>query len=430
MFYNRLFFLILLFATMAFTLKVQAQQRLSLSEAITRALENNYQIQIQDAAVDIARLNNVWGATGRLPQVNFRVNTDNTRAPGTFRVSGDQIAAGPIVTWQLFDGFRTIAAKDQLATLESLSEGNAAVIVENTLQAVILAYYDVLISEARSQVLEEVLRFSQERLRYQNFRTEVGAAGRFELLQFMNSVASDSANLLLQRLNVANSRRLLNQLMSISPDSVFALTDSLPRVFSNFQLGDLSARVQASNNALRNQNLFIRLRAAEYKIARSELYPDLNLSLSSNYAVGTSRLIDGRTIDQNAFQSALGLRLNFNLYNGGQVRRAIQQAEINQQVAMLSQSEMNLSVENALKTAYEQYQTFKQVFNLQEYNVANAKENLFLAGERFNSGLINAIDYRSIQVQYLDTQLARLQALRDIQISETELIRLSGGFIR
>ena len=92
--------------------------------------------------------------------------------------------------------------------------------------------------------------------------------------------------------------------------------------------------------------------------------------------------------------------------------------------------ELEQSLQNELFVTYDNYEARRRIYNLQAQNVQNARLNLDLANERFQSGLINTFDFRQIQLQYLNAHIARLQALRDLNSSETELIRLIGGLVR
>ena len=75
-------------------------------------------------------------------------------------------------------------------------------------------------------------------------------------------------------------------------------------------------------------------------------------------------------------------------------------------------------------------ETLPPLLLLQTENVENAQLNLDLANDRFKSGLINSFDYRQVQAQYLNAQLERLRALRNLNASQAELVRLTGGLVR
>ena len=56
---------------------VFGQQELTLDQAIEIGLRNNFQIQIAEKQIEIARNNNDWGAAGRSPEVNLNIFYNN-----------------------------------------------------------------------------------------------------------------------------------------------------------------------------------------------------------------------------------------------------------------------------------------------------------------------------------------------------------------
>lgn len=66
-----------------------SQTDLSLSEAIEKALANNFQIKLIKTNLDISETQNTWGMAGAVPTVNLNINNsnslnDNTNNPATF----------------------------------------------------------------------------------------------------------------------------------------------------------------------------------------------------------------------------------------------------------------------------------------------------------------------------------------------------------
>ncbi|MGA0164700.1 MAG: TolC family protein, partial [Bdellovibrionota bacterium] len=137
----------------AASLQVFAQEPLSLLDAVQRGLKNNFDAQIQQLEIDQARRLNTWGQAGRLPTVNLNVNQNNSvieRKPANpFAVAGRNIsnnAPGQMdIQWTLFNGFAVRLNKERLENLELQTEGNARFILENTVQTIILGYYNVLL---------------------------------------------------------------------------------------------------------------------------------------------------------------------------------------------------------------------------------------------------------------------------------------------
>ena len=405
---------------------------LSLSDAIRIGLENNFDIRIADESIRIAENNNHIGNAGMLPRVDFTMSGSwfETQNPASFVVNRRNGNSGINLTWNLFDGYRAVATKDRLEYLEEQSEGNAAIIVETTIQAIILAYYNTLVASEQERVLQETLDASKRRFRYEEVRKEIGSSGTFELLQFKDALFTDSTNLRIQQLNFRNSLKNLNLLINVPIQSQWNLTDALQTNFPSYDLQALRSEMMDNNANLQNQYITNHILRQDTRLARADLYPTLGLNAGSNYGIGTVTLVDGNSRDFSAFDYSAGLTLSINLFNGGQTRRAIKNAQINEQIGMLQERQLEESLQNDLWVAHDTYNTRKEIKVLTEDLVENAQTNLEIAEDRFESGLINSLDYRQIQLQLLQSQLSRLQALRDLIESETELIRLTGGLVR
>lgn len=66
--------------------------------------------------------------------------------------------------------------------------------------------------------------------------------------------------------------------------------------------------------------------------------------------------------------------------------------------------------------------------NLTGDQLSLAKRNLEMSEERFKLGQITSLDYRSIQVQYLNVAFARVNAMFDLINTKTEIDWLVGVF--
>ena len=432
----------LLFSAFLWADNMQAQQVLTLERAIEKTLENNYGIRLAEMNVEIARNNNDWGVAGRYPRLDLNVNVSGFKSgnPGSFvpqRLNG---GLSPNLSWTVFDGFRVIANKARLEKLEELSMGNAALIVENNLQAVVLAFYQALLAREQVKVLKEVLSGSRERLDYESYKKELGSTGTFEILQFRNAVITDSSNLILQRMALVNAKRNLNLLMGEEVTIDYSLSGDVNEDFRNFLWNDLLDKMLSSNQNLQNQYINNHILREEVRIAQAGLFPTVSLSAGTTYSLGRLQLRnrDPETAEVqpfvatnvSAFDYSAGLSISFNLFNGGATRRQIETARINERISEVQIEELELALKNDLLIVFDNYQTRRQLLALQTENVTNASTNLDMADERFQSGLINSLDFRTIQLQYLSAQLSRFQALRDLKESETELIRLTGGLVK
>ena len=141
--FKRYIFLLLLLAG-----NLQAQERLSLEQAVQLALENNFDIKLNKNDVEQAKNNVSRANAGMLPVVTGNFSTNNTVSNTKQTLSSGQtqertgaknsnLVYGPVLNWQVFDGFEMFARYDRLKQLEQLGEANFKLTVQNTLADVI-----------------------------------------------------------------------------------------------------------------------------------------------------------------------------------------------------------------------------------------------------------------------------------------------------
>lgn len=415
-----------------------AQEPLSLEAAVAKALKNNFDIQIAEANAEIAANSNAWGQTSALPSIgvsagfNATIN-DQSQNPTAFIQEKLEVQAlnySANLNWVLFDGLGMFIQKRQLELLESQSEGNASLVIENTVQALTLAYYDVLMQRERLDVLAEVIALSRDRLNYVNDKRELGAGSTFEVLQFENNVVTDSSNYLIQELAFRNATRNLNLLMGIDPETEFTLTTSLQAPSVAYSYATIWDEVKNNNTALRNQFVNSLLAQQDYKLAQSALFPVVSFSAGITENANQFRV---RSLDLAAEGATLNyfgnFALSFNLFNGGRTRRAMQNARIREEVVRLQQSELELQVQSDLRNALDLYTAQLAIYNLTDGNVDRQRLAMDIAADRFANGLINSFDYRQQQVAFLNAEMARIQALQNLLNTHTQLVRLRGGLV-
>ena len=281
---RNLFKIIVLFLSIA-QLGV-AQNDLSLADAIKIGLDNNYQIQIAERNVEIAKNNNDWSVAGRYPSIdvsaNFNNSYSNNNNPISFipEISSWSTGLTPAIqaNWVFFDGYRVRFTKRQLEELESLSEGNAKLVIENTIQSIILAYYNVLIQQEQLDVLEEVLQLSKDRIDYQNVRKEFGQSGTFELLQAQDAYFNDSTTYLIQKNLFETAIRDLN--LAMGEDNLntsYQLNDALSFEPQSYDYEAMQSKMLADNQSLKNQFINRELANINTRITESAKYPPLVL---------------------------------------------------------------------------------------------------------------------------------------------------------
>ncbi|GJM34707.1 MAG: membrane protein [Saprospiraceae bacterium] len=426
---------------------LMAQTSLSLSQAIEKGLQNNYQIQIAEHDIEIASNNNDWGIAGKYPSITLNLSSSNTYTnrndPSGFLTEQATLSNGitPSVNlnWILFDGYRVQLTKQQLEKVETLSQNSAKVTVENSIQDIILAYYNVLLQQQQLAVIDTVLRLSRDRVEYQEIRKEFGQAGTFDLLQSQNAYLDDSTNYLIQVTNYENAFRNLNLTMGEDDLSQrYELTDVLEFAPATYELANLQERMLANNYQL--NNLFINRELAKIntQIQESRLKPTLSLNsgLSYGYSIsnGSQKFINQPSTDINASSRTLNGNINltaaYTLFDGNIRKINIQNAKVEEMISQLTIEDTKRMLRTQLNNTLATYNNQKQLVDVTKVNVENAHRNLNISEERFRGGLISSFDYRTVQLNYVNATQTLLNSIYNLKVTETELTRLIGGLVR
>ena len=424
---TRIFFIIALVSMWAS--EGRSQEELTVSAALEKALENNYGIIISRSQEEIAALNNHWGNAGRYPTIGFSASTVNSMELTDPSSVNNRLSAGVGMSWVLFDGYRVNVTKSRLARLEKMASGRSAVVVENTIQDVVLGYYNVLLQKEQLKVLERVMGLSRDRYNYEMMRKELGSSLTYHVLQAKNVYLEDSASYLNQQVVVRNAMRNLNFVLGEDPSVRWNYTESFQPDTSRYQLGSLMDKMLSSNHTLQNQYVNLMLSQDQVKLRESELYP--TLSLSAGLDNGWSRMknegmdpVTGETVSPYG-----NLSLSYNIYSGGTRKRAIEVARVNEQITHTETEEIRHSLINVLYNEYDLYNVRTTLLEVAEENLEAAELNLKIAQDKFRTGAINSFNYRDIQLIYINAALQRLRSVFNLIDSRTNLTRLIGGFV-
>ncbi len=417
----------LIFSTYA---RDNTNNELGLSAAIQKTLENNYGIIISNSDADIAAINNHWGNAGGYPSVGFDLSSVNNYEISNRENALTNRLSGSIgLQWVLFDGFRVRSTKEQLSRLEDLALGNSAVVVESAIEDVIMAYYAVLLEQQRLKVLETAMKLSRDRYDYELARKELGGSVTYNVLQAQNVYLSDKAEFISQEAALRQAIRNLNFIMGEEPGMQWTLTESFAAPEKEYQTAVLLDKMESSNSVLKNQYINLMLQKSKLKISQSERYPTLSMSAGVD---DTYIRVNPEKSDPSAsgsFNTYGNLTLSYNLFTGGNRKRAIEVAQINREIAEIEIQQMTHNLTNQLFSVYDQYEVNKLLLEVARESLEAAELNMQIAEDKYRSGVINSFNYRDIQLIYINAALTKLRAIYNLIGTNTSLTRLTGGFI-
>ncbi|MBN2348397.1 MAG: TolC family protein [Bacteroidales bacterium] len=425
----RIFYVIVFILLLNPLIQGQQDEDLPLSGAIEYALKNNYGIIISRGNSQIAGISNSWGNAGRYPSIGFDVSNRNSYDITDPNITNNFVTAGLGLQWNLFNGFRVWITKEQLAQLENLAHGQSAVVIESTIDDIIMGYYLVLLQDKKLEVFEKVKTLSEDRYKYELARKELGGSLTYNVLLAKNVYLSDKANYLTQEVVYRNAFRNLNYLMGFESERFWNFTDPFEADSMEYVFGDLLEKMKSDNRTLKNQYINLLLKQSELNIKKSSLYP--SLSLSAGIEDNWSRIANpaGNSSTGNGVSAYGNLNLSYDIFAGGTKRRAVKIASINEELAQTEINQIIHNLTNQLYNEFDYYNVRRELLDVERESLQAAELNLQIAEEKYKSGVINSFNYRDIQLIYIQSALSELEAIYNLIGSHTALTRLTGGFI-
>ena len=415
-----------------------AEDNMTLEEAVSIGLLNNFEIQIAHNTAEAAQNDTGKGTAGFLPTLdslgNFGYDTTlyhGRTAPAggnqDYRTYGSQLG----LQWTLFDGFRMFADNRRYQELALQGEEQARDIIETTVVSIMRSYFDLVRQEQLLDVAVKNIDISRDRLNREEVRRSLGGASSTDLLNARVNFNTDQTLLLEQKLRVNIARKELNILLVREADEPLNVKKEIAVPLLELSLPELQQRsldASATLQAARHRMLAVE---EGVKIADSSFWPQLILGGQYGYTNRSLRDGGGGTSlygygDSRTRDAAATLQLRFNLFNGNIDRINAQNARLSAKSAALSHVDIQKRIFGFM---YELQKTFlKQVavVDLEKQNTVTAEQNMQLQGERYRTGAADSLDFRDAQVNVLRAQSSLINARYVARIAFLDIQRLIG----
>ena len=410
---------------------------MTLQDAVTEGLSNNFSILISKNDTRISNNNNTIGNAGFLPSVGVNgsasrssLTTELTSVDGTVSKSDNDatssIGLAATLNWTLFDGLRMFIQKDKLGLLQKQGETSSRVAVENTLSEIIVTYYSIIQNKNRLKVLQDAIDFSNRRRELTMRKYQIGSSSELAYLQSVIDLNADSAAYLRQQVTLKNAKAGLNYLLVKDPTSEYEVSDTI----TFLELPDYKTLVSTLPGSnvqieLANQNSVIA--QMNYRLTHSPAYPQVNFFTDYNFL--RSKYDFGTTSVNKNYGPVVGLGLTYSIFDGFNRRRNSANALIMRETADIQLQQVTKQIESQVFQLFNEYQNNLKLVTFEGENVKMSKKNTFIAFEKYRLGELSDIDLRQIQIVQLEAENSRLLAQFQAKQTETELLRISGKII-
>ena len=426
-------------ALLSNSIEVNAQQNMTLNEAIKTALKNSYDIQLVENSLAIAKNNNDIGVAGALPTVAASANNnkslttieqkfaDPARNTTKTGVDGNTLSGGLTASILIFNGYRIMAFKDRLAMIEKQNGFLLQSQMQNTTAQVMQQYYNVVRQQAYLKTIEKSIEASQQRLDIVKTRQQIGVANQTDILQSnidLNALQQGKQN---QLLIIAQAKtdlaRTINNKEDISSSLIINDTIQIDTKL-NFDKGENSIAMGVINNpqlaALSTQ---VKINQQLEKETKALMYPTLRAS--TGYNVSSSSSAAGFSLLNETYGPFIGVNLSIPIYGGGAAKKNVANARLNSQNAGLQAQSLSKDIyTNAYKT-FDAYKNSIEQLPIESENYGMAQSLLQLVMQKYQLGQATMVDVKQAQ-QSFENAGFRLVSLRyTAKVAEIELKRLS-----
>lgn len=399
---------------------------LSLTQAVSTGLENNFAIRI--ARNDVRKADNTrLRKTGALlPTASASAsatttNTDyGTTRGGTPGLSPDGTvttwSAGANLNWTLFDGFRMFYALEQVEQQAQLAETRGRHEIESAVMEMITAYYNLVSTRSLLEAAREQLDVSRRRLQRARAQYEYGRAGSRELLRLEVYRNTDSSAVSARELDVTRAIHGLNSALGRRPDEPIAAEPDTVVAPPEHDAAWWYESARRHNAGLSIARIQVNIAESQRAIARAAFWPVLAANGSISQTGG----------DNEYLRRSVGLNLSVPLFNGFRTVTSARNAVLDHENAELSHEQEQRRLRALI---YEQWAILNNAYRQVSFEreaVEVARASLRLSEEQYRLGGIPEVEFRDSWLALTNARVRLESALFRCKVASRQLQQLGG----
>ncbi len=417
-----------------------SSQILTLSEAITKALAQNYSVKVAKNNIEIAQNTNNIGNAGLLPTLGVNAGYSYTNSKADLEFSGgippqndavqesQNYNASIVANYVLFNGLANITAFKQLGAQSDLAELQTRLSIESTVLQVVNAYFQLVREQQQLEILSFTKSISKERLKRTEISYEYGSGGKIDQLNAQVDFNQDSSNYLSMLQNVNTSKNELNFLMGEDMQNVFTVDTSSFKVNELATFSQVVSDAKANNVNLLLASVNLELSEISEKLNKSFYYPQV--ALNASYGYNRSENTVGILLSNQSLGFTGGITLGWNLFDGNRRKTALQNAKIQLESGEYRKKEAELLIQKELQNMYDLHQNNLRIVELEKQNIKYVELNLSRSQSLFNGGQISSLEFRQAQLNLQLSKSRLSNAIYASKITEYQLMRLRGNILK
>jgi outer membrane protein TolC len=427
---------------LAAAFQVQAQQKLSLREAVQLALQQNKSVSASQASVDAATSKVNQARAGMFPKLNYSESITRSNNPvfvfgsllAQHRFAGSNFDIYALNRPGFLDNFQSAATVDQ--TLFDAGQTRNAVRASNlgreiaaqndlTLRnqvifGVVKSYWDVSLAEQALVAATQAAKSGEADLeRAEQVRT-AGMSTDADVLSIRVHLARIRGQQIRREADLATARAALNDALGLPIDANLELTTELKRLEAiGVSVEALETIAVSSHPEQRRANLATELASRQVELARSSYWPKI-------VARGVFEADRQQFVNRGGANWLGQISLTWNVFNGGADRARITEASSSLLRTQAERDRLSSSLRLEVRRAWNDLRAAAQQVDVAETSVLEAEESLRITKNRFGAGMSTVTDLLRTEAALLDARTLHAAALHDQRIAAALLDLASG----
>ena len=446
--------LLLILLAGLFVLPVSAQKVWTLEECVDYALKNNLTVKQSEVSAQMAEISKTQALGNMVPSLNgvathfynFGKTIDRyTNTFATERVQSNNFGLSSSVT--LFNGLSNYNQLEQSKLNVEASKHDVQKSKYDISLQIISSYLQVLYNQELITISKQQIQLTESQVKRTKTLVDAGAAVKGNLLTIESQLANDQLSLVNAENNLNQSAlnlALLLNLDTIVPIKVVRPQIDMP-VGATIELNPEQMFQIAYENMPEIKAARLRTASNEKSVsmAKGSYLPTLQLSASigtgysglnkkgeGEYLAGYSAYYDpyktpiynpiysytsfktksfGTQFTDNVNRS-IGLNLSIPIFNGFQTQSAVKRAQLNTLNAKISMENAELQLKRNIYQAYSDAQAALKRYYANQKASESLQEAFKYTEQRYNVGMVNAIDFNDAKNKLARSQTDLLQA--------------------
>lgn len=427
--------LLLLIALLSGSIFLNAQEKITLDEAIEIALSESNTIKIADMTIEktgyakkgaYSALYPNISATGNYQRtlkkqvmvmdmgmgepLEIEVGTDNN-------VSAGITAAMPLVNAQLWQSLKLSALDVELAIEQARSSKISLV------SQVKQSFYAVLLAKEAYNVYKEVYDNAQKNFEDTEKKYKVGKASEFEYLRAKVNVNNAEPEVFNAENSVVLAIWQLKAIMGIDLNTNIDIEGRL----ADYEDEVLSSMLVSDSISFENNTNLLQLKLQDEMLSRTikmskfQYIPTLSAQFAYNYNAM------GNTFDMNWNPySVVALSLNIPIFDGFSKRNNIRQYKKTQDILRLNIEDTERNLNIALENYKNQMNTSVKRYTAAEATLEMAQKSYDISEKMYELGKATLVELNDAQLALTQAQLTMSQAIYQFMINKASIDELMG----